>query len=152
MQSHPARRRQLYIDAVSGESGGVVARANHLTAPVGVAPLPARRIVRHPSPRRHLARHRHHRQVEEIPNARTAHVGVGETDDRAVGDVIPAAPVPALRDGGGTELDHPKRDTRPEEDVPVPPCPDPGIHEVGQLGRVVGSPLFYSLAATKSQE
>ena len=131
MQSHPACRRQLYVDAVSGESGGVVARAYHLTAPVGVAPLPARRVIRRPSPRSHLARHWHHRQVEEIPDARSAHVGVGEAYDRAVRDVVAAAPVPALSDGGGAELDHPKGDVCTEEDVPMTSRPDPGVHEVG---------------------
>ena len=52
----------------------------------------------------HLPHDGHHRDIEQVADTGAVQVGVAETDDRRVGNVVARRPVPRLRDARGAEL------------------------------------------------
>ena len=110
---------QLHIDAVAVEPRGVIARTGFFVLTAEIGPKPRLRVVLRAAGVGHPAHDRHHRDVEQVADTRTVEVGMAETDDGRIGNVVSRHPVPRLRDAGGAELHGAERNVGPHEDMAV---------------------------------
>ena len=132
VESHTGRGRHLGRNAVAGQRHRVVPRAHDLLRTVGIGPEARLRILLDAAGVGYLPHDGHHRNVEQVADARTAQMRVRESDDRRIRLVVARAPVPLLRDARGAELHHAEGNVRPDEDMSVAARADFGIDPAGQ--------------------
>ncbi len=125
---------ELGRDAVAGQRHGVVAGLRDLLRAVGIGPQARCRILLRAAGADDIARDGHHRDVEQVADARTAQVRVREADDRRVALVVARAPVPRLGNARRTYLHHAEGHVGPHEDMAVTARADLRIDEAGEIG------------------
>ena len=106
---------QLHVDAVAVEPRGVIARTGLFIGVAEIRPHARLGVVLRAAGIGHLPHDGHHRDVEQIADTGAVQVGVAETDDCRVGNVVARRPVPRLRDARGAELYGAERDVGAHE-------------------------------------
>ena len=89
--------------------------------------------------RRSGADGRHHGNVEQVADTGAAQMRVAEADDGGVGVMVAGAPVPALRDAGGSQLHKAEGNIGPHEHMSMSAGSDLGIHKRSVVFRCFGT-------------
>jgi hypothetical protein len=138
MHPHPCGGGELRPDLLVQEVHGVVSGGGFLPV-MGEAgaggPVPT---VSDGDVQGNVVAHGHHQDVQEVPDAGAAQVGVAESHQEAVLPVVARDPVPPLLALVRAQLHHPPRDGGPGVDVAVAPGADEGVHVAGKRLEILG--------------
>ena len=124
MESHPRGGCHLSQDVVSEQRDAIVVRLSHFPGPVSIRPESLPAIL-------HAACDRHHGNVEEVSDAGSLKMCMGESDYCRIAVMVAGAPVPLLRDAGRSELYKSERNARAHENVSVAAASDLGVNIAG---------------------
>ena len=131
MQPYTLRGSQLSLHTIACQIAFVITRTHLLTTAVAIAPQSALRVFLRTTGIGHLPCHRHHRHIKQVTDTRSTEVGMRVAYHGAVALVVAAAPVPLLRNAGGTQLYQSKGHIGPNKHMTMPTRSYQRVHIVG---------------------